>query len=176
MFGVSSSCVLLPRNCLNDAARAIPIFSEWFGDFPYNEYTIVESYFGWNGNECGGLVMIDERVFDMPHAATGYVEYLITHETCHQWWYNLVGTNGYAETFMDEGAATYFSHKLIDQTRGKNNTLLRWPLANAVLPNIKRENYRFGSLYGAIRRQEAPAGGGGVAGVWPFDQFVQRGV
>ena len=59
--------------------------------------------------------MIDERVFDMPHLARGYVEYLVSHETCHQWWYNLVGTNGYAETFMDEGAATYFTHRLLDQ-------------------------------------------------------------
>ena len=49
--------------------------------------------------------MIDERVFGMPHLARGYVEYLVSHETCHQWWYNLVGTNGYAEPFMDEGAA-----------------------------------------------------------------------
>ena len=32
-----------------------------------SDFTIVESYFGWNGNECGGLVMIDERIFGMPH-------------------------------------------------------------------------------------------------------------
>ena len=163
---IQLKCLALPQHefyakeMLEDVARAIPIFSEWFGPFPYDEFKIVESYFGWNGNECGGLVLIDERVFDMPHVATGYVEYLVTHETCHQWWYNLVGTNGFAETFMDEGAATYFSHKLIDQTRGKNNQLLRWPLSKAVLPNIKRENYRFGSLYGAIRRDDAPAAAG----------------
>ena len=76
------------------------------------QFTIAESFFGWNGNECAGLVMIDERVFGMPHLARGYVEYLVSHETCHQWWYNLVGTNGYAETFMDEGAAVHFTHRL----------------------------------------------------------------
>ena len=61
--------------------------------------------------------MIVERVFGMPHLARGYVEYLVSHETCHQWWYNLVGTNGYSEPVIDEGSATYFTHRLIDRTR-----------------------------------------------------------
>ena len=52
---------------------------------PYPEFTIAESYSSVNGNECGGLVMIDERVFSMPHLAEKYVQYLIAHETCHQW-------------------------------------------------------------------------------------------
>ncbi len=132
-------------------ADAIPIYSRWFGPFPYDSFTIAESYFGWNGNECAGLIMIDERVFGMPELARGYVEYLVSHETCHQWWYNLVGTNGYSEPFMDEGAAAYFTHRLIDQTRGKNNEFLVWPKGLGWLPNIKRENYRYGSMYYAIR-------------------------
>ena len=63
----------------------------------------------------------------MPKLAHGYVEYLVSHETCHQWWYNLVGTNGYSETFMDEGPATYFTHRLLDIRHGKNNRFLNWP-------------------------------------------------
>ena len=100
---------------LKIVAEAIPVYSQWFGAFPYDRFTIAESFFGWNGNECAGLVMIDERVFGMPHLARGYVEYLVSHETCHQWWYNLVGTNGYCEPFMDEGAARHFTHRLLDQ-------------------------------------------------------------
>ena len=110
---------------LKIVGEAIPVFSQWFGKYPYEQFTIVESFFGWNGNECAGLVMIDERVFDMPHLARGYVEYLVSHETCHQWWYNLVGTNGYSEPFMDEGAAVHFTHRLLDQKRGKNNVVPR---------------------------------------------------
>ncbi|HEX4611760.1 MAG TPA: M1 family aminopeptidase, partial [Urbifossiella sp.] len=131
--------------------EAIPVYSDWFGPFPYPQFTVAESYFGWNGNECAGLVMIDERVFGMPRLARGYVEYLVSHETCHQWWYNLIGTNGYAESFMDEGAATYFTHRLLDKTRGRNNDFLAWPDGLEWLPNIRRENYRFGSMYSAVR-------------------------
>ena len=96
--------------------------------------------------------MIDERVFGMPHLARGYVEYLVSHETCHQWWYNLVGTNGYAETFMDEGAATYFTHRLLDQ-QARQEQRRCWSGRDGLgwLPNIRRENYRYGGMYGAIR-------------------------
>jgi hypothetical protein len=141
---------------LDTVVDAIPIFASWFGPFPYRHLTIVESFFGWNGNECGGLVMIDERVFDAPHAALGYVEYLTAHETSHQWWYNLIGTNGYAETFMDEGPATYFTHKMLDRARGPNNHLVRWTGEFGLTPRIRRENYRFASLLGAIRRDDVP--------------------
>ena len=142
------------QETLRIAAEALPIFSRWFGDYPYEHFTIVESYFGWNGNECAGLIMIDERVFAMPHLARGYVEYLVSHETCHQWWYNLIGTNGYAEPFMDEGAAVHFTHRLLDLKHGRNNPMLDWPRGFRWLPNIHRENYRYSGLYYAIRNDQ----------------------
>lgn len=136
---------------LRIVGEAIPVYSDWFGPYPHEQFTVAESYFGWNGNECAGLVMVDERVLGMPKLARGYVEYLVSHETCHQWWYNLVGTNGYAEPFMDEGAAAYFTHRLLDQKRGRNNDFLAWPGGLEWLPNIRRENYRLGSMYAAVR-------------------------
>jgi len=139
---------------LRIAAEAIPVYAKWFGPYPGSQFTLVESFFGWNGNECAGLVMIDERVFAMPHLAIGYVEYLVSHETCHQWWYNLIGTNGYSETFMDEGAATYFAHKLLDQKLGKNNDFMNWPEGFKWMPSLKRENYRYSGMYSAIRNGE----------------------
>lgn len=143
---------------LKIVGNAIQVFSSWFGAFPYPQFTIAESYFGWNGNECAGLIMIDERVFGMPHIGRDYVEYLVSHETCHQWWYNLVGTNGYSETFVDEGAATYFTHRMLNTTKGKNNAFFAWPREVDWLPNVYRENYRLGAMYSAIRNgQMQPA-------------------
>jgi hypothetical protein len=143
------------REMVRIACDAIPAFGRWFGPFPYPEFTIVESYFGWNGNECGGLVMIDARIFGMPHLARNFVDYLVSHEICHQWWYNVVGTNGYAETWMDEGLATYFAHRLMNQKYGKNNKLLDLPSPLRWLPNIHREDYRNASLWGTLGRGEA---------------------
>lgn len=149
---------------LDMVAEALPVFSEWLGAYPYEQFTIAESFFGWNGNECGGLVLIDERVMGMPHLGRGYVEYLISHEFCHQWWYNLVGTNGFAETFVDEGMATHITHKYLDRKHGRNNSMLDWPGQVAWLPNIKRENYRYSSMTGAIRRGEMPSAAGELPG------------
>ncbi len=39
----------------------------------------------------------------LPSAGVRYIEHLVTHETMHQWFWNVIGTDGYAETFMDEG-------------------------------------------------------------------------
>ena len=159
-------CVALPQHefyakeLLRIVGEAIPIYSKWFGPYPYSQFTVAESFFGWNGNECSGMILIDERVFAMPHLGVGYVEYLASHETCHQWWYNLVGTNGYSETFMDEGAATYFTHRMLDGKLGPNNNLLKWPDELGWLPNIRRENYRYASWYGTLKRNESPAAAG----------------
>ena len=133
------------------AARAIEAYSKWFGPYPYPEYTIAESYFGWNGNELSAMVMIDERVFGMPHLARHYVEYLISHETCHQWFYNVIGTNGYRETFMDEAIVVHLSHRLLDEIEGKNNELLNYPFWLAWLPGIRRENYRYSQFFYTLK-------------------------
>jgi hypothetical protein len=154
-------CVAFPehehyaRAALRTICEVFPYYSQWFGPYPWPELTFAESYFGWNGNECATLVMIDERVFNMPHLADGYVEYLIAHETCHQWWYNLIGTNGYCETWMDEAMANYFAHRFLTKKYGtKNNTLLTFPPGLEWLPNIKRQSYRYYGFYGTVGRNE----------------------
>jgi hypothetical protein len=133
---------------------ALAAYSRWFGPYPYADFTIAESYFGWNGNECGTLVMVDARIFGMPHLARAFVDSLVSHEVCHQWWYNVVGTNGWCETWMDEGLATYFAHRLCNQKYGKNNNLLSYPEGLGWLPNIRRETYRSYGMYGTLRRGE----------------------
>lgn len=169
--GVNIRILALPEHAhyaqeaLKITAAALTTYTQWFGPYPYAQFTVAESYFPWNGNECAGMVLLDHRVFQLPHLADGYVDYLLSHEICHQWWYNLVGTNGYAETFMDEGPATYFSHRLIDAKRGKHNKLLTYPNGFGWLPNINRESYRYSGWYSAIRRDESsPA-------VQPMDQY-----
>lgn len=162
--GISLRVLALPEHAffaqemVRIAAEAIPAYSKWFGKYPYQHFTIAEGFFPWNGNECGALVMIDHRVFQMPHMGRGYVDYLVSHEILHQWWYNTVGTNGYAETWMDEGVATHFAHRLLNKKYGKNNSLLEYPTGFSWMPNIHRENYRWHARSGSIRRgDQVPA-------------------
>jgi hypothetical protein len=145
------------QQMLRISAEAISTYQQWFGPYPYADFTICESYFGWNGNQCGGLVMIDSRIFALPHHASNFVDELVSHEVCHQWWFNVVGVNGYAETWMDEGLAVYFAHRLMDAKYGKNNTLISLPTALEWLPNIRRDDYRYATLMGSLGRGEATA-------------------
>lgn len=130
------------RRMLEHAVNAISSYSRWLGAYPWDEFTLAESYFGWNGNEAGSMVFIDQRVFTLPELAGGFVEYLILHETCHQWWYNAVGTDGFREPFVDEGLATALSHRLLDSIHGREHGMLQLPTGLGWMPNIPRASYR----------------------------------
>jgi hypothetical protein len=154
-------CLAAPKNeyyarfMVESASQALTTYSKWFGPYPYRQFTIVESYFGWNSNECAGLIMIDSRIMDMPHLAKAFVDYLIAQATCHQWWYNVVGTHGYSETWMDEGLATYFAYRLMKTKYGANDPLVSYPTALKWLPNVHRNDFRYFYLYGTLGRAEA---------------------
>jgi hypothetical protein len=145
----------MARKALEFACEAIPIYNRWFGIYPYDEFDIVESHFPWNGNECSGLIMIDERVFSMPSIGVTYLDHLVSHETLHQWWYNVVGTNGYCETWMDEGVVAYYTAKRLQAKYGKNAAWIQYPKGLGWLPNIHHEDYRFSGMYGTLARAEA---------------------
>ena len=117
-----------------------------------HEFEIAPSFFGWNGNECSGLVLIDDRVMRLPTAGQRYLDHLVTHETCHQWWWNTVGTNGYAETFMDEGLVNCFTALRLDAKYGRNGPLIIWPKGLSWLPTIGREDLRLAGYYGWRRK------------------------
>ncbi len=137
------------------AAESLDAYGKLFGAYPYPQFTIVEAFFGWHANECAGLLMIDERIFGMSPLATGFVDYLITQGVCQQWWYNVAGSNTYAETWLSKGLASYVSHRLLQQKYGKNDTLVRYPRGLSWLPNVRREDYRHFNISGTIARGEA---------------------
>ncbi len=143
------------RFMVESAKEALATYTRWFGPYPYPQFTIVESYFGWNSNECAGLIMIDSRIFGMPHLAKAFVDYLVAQATCHQWWYNVVGTHGYSETWMDEGLATYFAYRLMKTKYGADEGLVNYPKGLKWLPNVRRTDYRYFNLYGTLGRGEA---------------------
>jgi hypothetical protein len=87
-----------------------------------------------------------------------YIDHLVSHETLHQWWYNVVGTNGYCETWMDEGVVCYFTARRLQAKYGFNPAMLRLPhWAESAVPNLYHENYRFCGMYNTVRHKEYTA-------------------
>jgi hypothetical protein len=148
------------ERALTTAAESIATYESWFGRYPYKEFELAESYFGWNGNESSGVVMIDERIFDAPQYAGRYVEHLISHEICHQWWYSAVGTNGYKEPWLDEGLVQWFTRVRIEDKYGPDPFVLDLPeTKHGDLPNIRYRNLVHGG-YNIFRQR----GGVGITG------------
>lgn len=122
---------------LRTAVESLKEFSAVFGPYPHPEFKVVESHFAWNGNESTGMIQIDHRVFETPRLASRYLEHLVTHETCHQWWYSTVGTDGFRETWMDEGLVTYLTEWRMEKKYGHDFRITHWPRGLRWLPEFR---------------------------------------
>jgi hypothetical protein len=91
-----------------EATRAaLRHYGEWFMPYPYGHITIIDP--AWQ-SEAGGM--------EYPTLFTAGTRWLspatdpdppdtIVHETGHQWWYGIVGSNEFEDAWMDEGINTY---------------------------------------------------------------------
>lgn len=87
---------------LQAGVDAISTFSKLFGVYPYSTFSVVKANFVHGGMEYPNLVYISDA--DM--AKTDYINVII-HETAHQWWYNLVGSDAVNEAWQDEGLTEF---------------------------------------------------------------------
>ncbi len=86
-----------PEKTLQTACSALEFFSDKYFKYPYSEYVAVEGDFLYGGMEYPCLSLISSSVSD------GYRDYVVAHETAHQWFYGIVGVNQSEIGFFDEG-------------------------------------------------------------------------
>jgi hypothetical protein len=108
--GVTVNAWSLPGNAEGDqssldvALAAVAVYDDQFGTYPYREMDVVEASIIASGIEYPGLIYIDTSLWQPD---TIYGEWVIAHETAHQWWYSLVGNDQVATPWMDEGLTEY---------------------------------------------------------------------
>lgn len=90
-----------PELTLSTAADSLTYFSETFGGYEYPRYVVVETDFPYGGMEYTGLSMISSSL------RTAEIPVVVAHETAHQWWYAMVGSNQFECAWQDEGLAEY---------------------------------------------------------------------
>lgn len=90
-----------PDASLRTAISALQIFSENFGAYPYPHYTVVETPLNAGGMEYGTLAAIAPNE---NHAR--YLE-TVVHETAHQWWFGVVGSDQFNDAWLDEGLTEF---------------------------------------------------------------------
>ncbi|MDR1773602.1 MAG: M1 family metallopeptidase [Clostridioides sp.] len=119
--GVEIDTYNLNKNMAEKATEvsedAISIFSDLFGKYPYKKYSVVASDFYIGGMEYPMLSMIDKSMYT--ESNRGLLEYVIAHETAHQWWYSVVGNDEISEPWLDEALTEYSTLLYFEEKYGK---------------------------------------------------------
>lgn len=102
------------------AFNAIKYFGLWYGRYPYETLAIVDpphNAGGAGGMEYPTLITAGTR---LSPGRDQNPEEVIVHEFGHQYWYGLVATNEFEESWMDEGFNTYSTAKVLQTCYGPN--------------------------------------------------------
>jgi hypothetical protein len=92
---------------LNEAARAVELYSGLFSPYRHSSLSVVEADF-LDGMEYDGLFFLSRGFYNLYDGTPkGYLTFIDVHETAHQWWYGLVGNDQALEPWLDEALCTY---------------------------------------------------------------------
>jgi len=115
--GVNVSSYYLPEsvslwsaNGLTWGVRALALFNDTFGPYPYTTLNIVEDQGNYYGMEYPCQVYLSNIINDRYQAnqiTADELDAVIAHEVAHQWWYQLVGNDEVDVGFLDEGLAVW---------------------------------------------------------------------
>lgn len=129
------------------AKDAIRYYSKELGAYPYKQFCIAPVYLGYGGSQNAGIIFVDSRAYQMPKFLIRYFDFLISHETGHQWWYNLVGNDEYREIWLDEGFNSYWISQYLQEKYGVDGKILEMPKwMEYFIPNPEfraTRNYRY---------------------------------
>lgn len=91
---------------LYTAARAVALYSQLFGPYPYKSLRIVETGRS-QGQEYSGLIGMGTTLYNgyIGHGARHDLIATTAHEVSHQWWFNMVGNDQVRTPWLDESFA-----------------------------------------------------------------------
>jgi hypothetical protein len=128
------------QTALKDASKALEIFSQRFGAYPYSEFDVAEVALGGGaaGVEATGLILINSEMYS-PDVGNSLDEigslfgstssldllgFIVAHETAHEWWYSTVGNDSFTQPWLDESLANWSAAFYIDQSADKQTGLM----------------------------------------------------
>jgi len=93
------------RRAAKYAVQAIKTYEKLYGTYPYAALTLSEADFPLGGMEYPGFILLDQSYYYKDWEDT--LELLIAHETAHQWFYALVGSDQYYAAWQDEALSEW---------------------------------------------------------------------
>lgn len=100
--------------------RIVEVFEELFGNyaFPKDGLAYIESPFAGMEHQSAIAIGGDygkDSIYDM----IGIYDFLVIHETAHEWWGNAVAVGDMADVWINEGFATYAEHLFVEKEFGE---------------------------------------------------------
>jgi hypothetical protein len=102
---------------------ALSFYGLWFGAYPYETLTVVdppEDGLGAGGMEYPTFITGEAHAWILrwPFARVRFVEDVNIHEFGHQYWYGMVGSNEFEESWLDEGLNTDSEYRAMELAYG----------------------------------------------------------
>ncbi len=97
-----------PDKTLAAVEESFAYFESAFGAYPYATYTVAETGFCMGGMEYPALSMLSARLEGEERIRA------VVHETAHQWWGCVVGSDQTENAWQDEGLAEYSAWLFFD--------------------------------------------------------------
>jgi len=117
--------VSLAGRYLSSAKAAVAYFQDWIGDYPFPNLTVVDPRRG--ALNSGGMeyptLITGIALYGLPDGFR-FLEGTIIHEFAHNYWYHLVATNEFEESWLDEGFTTFSEEKIMHDLYGPNGDLI----------------------------------------------------
>jgi hypothetical protein len=86
---------------------AYRLYSQLFGPYPHESLSMIQADF-LHGMEYDGLYFLSKAFYNTYDGTPAtYLVAIAVHETAHQWWFGLVGSDQALEPWLDEALCTY---------------------------------------------------------------------
>ena len=161
------------QKALEQLSAALRLYNRQFGDYPYAELDVVPTPTNAGGIEYPGVVVVAQQLYPNQD---DFFELVVAHETAHQWWYGLVGSDQVDEPWLDEALTNYCAYIYFENTSGRAR-------ADSIRQHLFEEPYqqvraagRDRGIAGAVASFDAASYGAIVYAKGPlfFDAVRQR--
>ncbi|MBR5382665.1 MAG: M1 family metallopeptidase [Clostridia bacterium] len=160
--GITVSAYALSKDGAKKAAeyavKALRYCASHYGDYPYSTFTVCSIGFPFGGMEYPQLVMVSNSCFEKNSSDT--LELTLVHETAHQWFYALVGSDSFNQPWQDETLCEYTVLGYVKERYGTDSfqalratrvdAAMQDPLPLAVTPGSPISYYSSYTAYSSV--------------------------
>ncbi len=107
------------REHFQQTRKIIQVYENTFGEYPFwrDEFKLVES--PYEGMEHQTAIAYGNAYKNNAYG----IDYIILHESAHEWWGNAISVKDYADIWIHEGMATYSEALFLEESMGHDTYL-----------------------------------------------------